>query len=227
MKSLFTKYVWLQLILSILLIFGGTIIIVFALNGKPEVLADALNITIAVILFLFGAFSILASFLFGAKNTINLGFLYGSVSIALGILLCAKNIVLLDHLVYLLSVFLIVFGAVELIKAIINTIFRFQSLVLIILTYIFATVFIVGGILSIIYRENVTIAFCITAGSLIVLMGLFLLVIGIKLLIDERKRERAAEQSAPVEQKPEPEEEANVQEVDAIEQKEIEAIEQK
>ena len=37
MKSLFSKYVWLQLILSILLLFGGAVIIAFAINNNTEV----------------------------------------------------------------------------------------------------------------------------------------------------------------------------------------------
>ena len=64
MKSLFTKYVWLQLILSILLLFGGALIIAFGIMGKDEILVDALNIIAAVILFLFGAFAILATLVF-------------------------------------------------------------------------------------------------------------------------------------------------------------------
>ena len=65
MKSLFSKYVWLQLILSILLLFGGAVIIAFAINNNTDVLENALNIVVAVILFLFGLFAILTAFVFG------------------------------------------------------------------------------------------------------------------------------------------------------------------
>ena len=191
MKNLLSKYIWLQLILSVLLIFGGAIIIVFASNDKTtDYLANVLNITIAVIFFLFGGFAILASFIFGAKKIINLGFLYGSVSIALGVFLCAKEIILLDHLVYLLSLFLIVFGAVELIKAIVSTIFRLQSVFIIVLSYVFATLSITAGVLSIIYRENITKVYCIIAGALIAIIGLLLLVIGLKIVIDHYREKR-------------------------------------
>ena len=78
MKSLFNKYIWLQLILSILLLFGGTIIVVFAINGKEDILKDALNIVAAVILFLFGAFAILASFVFETKKYVTNGLLTNS-----------------------------------------------------------------------------------------------------------------------------------------------------
>ena len=61
MKSLFSKYVWLQLILSILLLFGGVLIIAFAVSGKEGILRDGLDIIAAVILFLFGLFAILTA----------------------------------------------------------------------------------------------------------------------------------------------------------------------
>ena len=54
MKSLFSKYIWLKLILAVLLLFGGALIIVFAVLGKANVLQSGLNIIAAVILFLFG-----------------------------------------------------------------------------------------------------------------------------------------------------------------------------
>ncbi len=62
MKSLFSKYIWLKLILAVLLLFGGALIIVFAVLGKANVLESGLNIIAAVILFLFGLFAIIATF---------------------------------------------------------------------------------------------------------------------------------------------------------------------
>ena len=122
MKSLFNKYVWLQLILSILLLFGGSVIIAFAINNNTEVLENALNIVIAVILFLFGLFAILTAFIFETKKYVTLSLLYGSASIALGVFLCTKELVLLNYIIYLIAIFFIIVGAVELLKAIILTI---------------------------------------------------------------------------------------------------------
>ena len=114
MKSLFTKYVWLQLILSILLLFGGALIVVFAVLGKQNILEEGLNIIVAVILFLFGFFAILASFAFESDRVFTNGLLYGSACIALGVFLCIRELVLLNYLVMLLAIFFIVIGAVEL-----------------------------------------------------------------------------------------------------------------
>ena len=186
MKSLFSKYVWLQLILSILLLFGGTIIVVFAINGKEDILADALNIVAAVIFFLFGAFAILASFVFESKKYFTNGLLYGSASIALGVFLCLKKLVLLEYLVYFLAIFFIVVGAIELIKAVIITAKK-EKTSAIIITYIVAAVFIAAGILALVFNNKVKTAFCVVAGILLFAAGVYELIMGVKAMIDQNK----------------------------------------
>ena len=226
MKSLFTKYIWLQLILSILLLFGGALIVVFAINGKQNILEDALNITTAVILFLFGAFAILASFVFETRKAVTNGLLYGSACIALGVFLCMKELVLLDYLVYLLAIFFIVIGAVELIKAIVLTIKCKDQKVVFIIAYIIAVIFITGGILALVFKDDVRTAFCIVAGILLFLAGVYELVFGIKAMIDQNKgkgMEKKDKKKAPKKEKEEPKQE--VKELDYTSSPE--AIEQK
>ena len=214
MKSLFSKYVWLQLILSILLLFGGTIIIVFAINGKENILADALNIVAAVILFLFGAFAILTSLIFESKNYVSNGLLYGSACIALGIFLCLKKLILLEYLVYLLAIFFIVIGTIELIKAIILTINK-DKLPAIIITYVVAAIFIAGGILALIFNNDIKTAFCIIAGVLLFAAGVFELVIGVKAMIDQSKEKGGSKKSKKkAKKKEDTEPEPVVQEID-------------
>ena len=186
MKKLFSKFVWLQLILSILLLFGGILIVVFAINNK-DVLEDGLNIIAAVILFLFGAFAILASFIFERKSAITYGIVYGSASIAMGVFLCLQEFHLLDYLVYLLAIFFIVVGAIELVKAIIMTIKVKPKVWILILAYTISAIFIAGGILSLVFKSNVEMAFCIIAGVLLFLLGIYELVDGVKEMIRQVK----------------------------------------
>ena len=193
MKSLFNKYVWLQLILSILLLFGGAVIIAFAINNNTEVLENALNIVVAVILFLFGFFAILTSFIFETKKYITISLIYGSASIALGVFLCTKQLMLLDYIIYLIAIFLIVVGAVQLLKAILLTIKKAKDkLALIIITYILAVLFIAAGILAIIFRDNVkdvlNIVASVIVGVLLLAAGGYELVLGIKALITNKKK---------------------------------------
>lgn len=187
MKSLFSKYVWLQLILSILLLFGGALIVVFAALNKETILVDGLNIIAAVICFIFGLFAILASFAFEQNKAITNGLVYGSASIAFGVFLCIKEFVLVNYLVYLLAIFFIVIGAVELIEGIIMAIRKFEKKFIIVLTFIFAALFITGGILAIIYREQVRLVFCFVAGVLLMGVGIFLMVMGIKAMVEQSK----------------------------------------
>ena len=209
MKKLFSKYAWLQLILSILLLFGGTLIIVFAFNDKENVLKLALNVIAAVILFLFGGFAILTAFLFERKSTISYAIVYGSASIALGVFLCMNKLVLLEYLVYLLAIFFIVIGAIELIKSIIMTIKVKPQVYILVLAYTFSVLFIAGGILSLIFSDKVQIAFCVIAGVLLFLLGVYELVEGIKEMIAQVKgqqnRQKPVKRSKKKEANPEQE----------------------
>ena len=231
MKSLFNKYVWLQLILSILLLFGGSVIIAFAINNNTEVLENALNIVIAVILFLFGLFAILTAFIFETKKYVTLSLLYGSASIALGVFLCTKELVLLNYIIYLIAIFFIVVGAVELLKAIILTIKDRKQLTLIIVSYIIAVLFITAGILAIVFRKDVkdvlNIVTCILAGVLLFLAGAWELYLGIKALVAKNKggapREKKKNKKNDVVAEQQPEQPAQKQ-VQKPEQQEIKEL---
>lgn len=186
MKSLFNKYVWLQLILALLLIFGGTLIVVFAITGKQNILEDGLNIIAAVILFIFGAFAILASFAFESDKVFTNGLLYGSACIALGVFLCIRELILLNYLVMLLAIFFIVIGSVELIKGVI-LIAKKVNVIATVITFIIAALFIAGGVLALIYRGDIKLAFCIIAGGLLFIAGVALLILGIRLMVEQGK----------------------------------------
>ena len=191
MKNLFSKYIWLQLILAILLLFGGTLIIVFAATGKVSILKDALNIISAVILFLFGAFAILASFLFEPNKIFTNGLLYGSASIALGIFLCTGKFTMIDYLVYILAIFFIVAGSIELIKGVVLAVNKDKRTAYLVATFLVAVIFITGGILALVFadvNEKVSVVFCVLAGVLLFAAGVFELVMGVKSMINARNK---------------------------------------
>ena len=196
MKSLFKKYIWLQLILSILLLFGGALIIAFAISNI-NVLKDALNIIAAVILFLFGLFAILTSFLFETNKLFTLGLLYGSACIALGVFLCTRELILLKYIVYLLGIFFIVIGAVELINGIILVAKKEKNVLYIVIAFVAAVLFITGGILAIVNRGKVEIAFCIVAGILIFAAGAYELIFGIREMVAQNKANKEKGEKKP------------------------------
>ena len=180
MKSLFSKYVWLRFILSISLLFAGILIIIFAATNKGNVLQDGLDIIAATILFLFGLFAIISSFFFESNSAVTNGLLYGSACIALGIFLCTDKFHLLPYVVLLLSIFFVVIGSVELIKGVLMIAQRFKNVTYIILTFVFAALFITGGILAICNQGKATTALCIIGGILLVACGAYQMAVGIK-----------------------------------------------
>ena len=213
MKDLFKKYIWLQLILSILLLFGGALIIAFAASNKLNVLQEGLNIIAAVILFIFGLFAILTSFIFEPNKWFTYGLLYGSACIALGVFLCTRELILLTYIVYLLAIFFIVVGSVELINGVLLVVRKTKEIWLMVICFAAAVLFITGGILAIVYRENVKIAFCIVAGILLFAAGVYELIFGIRELVNQNKsRERKPVRKAK-KKEPEPKKE-EVKELD-------------
>ena len=199
MKSLFSKYVWLRFILSISLLFAGTLIIIFAATNKGNILQDGLDIIAATILFLFGLFAIISSFFFESNSAITNGLLYGSACIALGIFLCTDKFHLLPYVVLLLSIFFVVIGSVELIKGILMIVQKFKNVTYIILTFVFAVLFITGGILAICNQGKATTALCIIGGILLVACGAYQMVVGIKVMSAKKgnRNNKPARKSAP------------------------------
>ncbi len=199
MKSLFSKYVWLRFILSISLLFAGTLIIIFAATNKGSILQDGLDIIAATILFLFGLFAIISSFFFESNSAITNGLLYGSACIALGIFLCTDKFHLLPYVVLLLSIFFVVIGSVELIKGILMIAQKFKNVTYIILTFVFAVLFITGGILAICNQGKATTALCIIGGILLVACGAYQMVVGIKVMSAKKgnRSNKPARRSAP------------------------------
>ena len=86
-------------------------------------------------------------------------------------------------MVYLLAIFFIVIGAIEIIKAIILLVKKAEKLVILIISMIFGAIFIAGGILSIIFSDKVRIVFCFIAALILIAIGLWLLITGIMTLI--------------------------------------------
>lgn len=199
MKSLFSKYVWLRFILSISLLFAGTLIIIFAATNKGNILQDGLDIIAATILFLFGLFAIISSFFFESNSAITNGLLYGSACIALGIFLCTDKFHLLPYVVLLLSIFFVVIGSVELIKGILMIVQKFKNVTYIILTFVFAALFITGGILAICNQGKATTTLCIIGGILLVASGAYQMVVGIKVMSAKKgnRNNKPARKSAP------------------------------
>lgn len=203
MKSLFTKYIWLKLVLSVLLLFAGTLIIVFVATRNVGTLQNGLDIIAATILFLFGAFAILSALFFESNKAVTNGLLYGSACIALGVFLCTDKFTLLPYMVLLLSIFFIVVGAVEIIKGIFMCAQKYKNTLVIVLTFVCGALFIAGGILALNNQGNATDALCIAAGALLILSGIYQMVTGIRAMAVKQHVSRAVSKNSKKENKTE------------------------
>ena len=197
MKSLFSKYVWLRLVLSILLLFAGTLIVIFALSNKQQLLQDGLDIIAATILFLFGLFAILSSFFFETNSAVTNGLLYGSACIALGVFLCTDRFQLLGYVVLLLAIFFVVIGTVGFIKGILMIATKFKNTAYIVITFVVAALFIAGGILAICNQGKATTALCVIGGVLLIICGAYQMIMGIREMSAKKKGNKPTKKSAP------------------------------
>ena len=135
------------------------------------------------------------------------GLLYGSACIALGVFLCTRELVLLNYLVYLLAIFFIVIGAIELVNGILLIAKKEKRILFIVLSFVAAALFITGGILAIVYRSNVKIAFCIIAGALLFVAGVYELIFGIREMIEQNKNKGERKPAKKAKKKEEPKQE--------------------
>ena len=193
MKSLFNRYIWLQLILSLLLMFAGALVFAFAISNKTNVLRDGVNIIAAVILFLFALFVILSTFIFEQDKPFTTGILIGSACISIGLILCLGKFILLDYLVFLLAIFFIVLGSVGILKGIIMIVQKFKNVAYIVMTFIAAAACITFGVLALNFPGNFALALYIISGILIFAAGVFELIVGIRVIVDKNNSSKAHE----------------------------------
>ena len=170
MKSLFKRYIWLQIIYGVLLAAVGiTTIILAFVNG--EIIDRTLSIIIAVALFLFAVIMIVSSMLSETKEMFSLSLIYASLFIALGVVLLVNPSLISTIIVIMLAVFIIAYGAVCLVKGIVSIFYR-MAWYWIALLFLLGAIGITGGILALCYPG---IAFTVT----FVVLGIGLAALGI------------------------------------------------
>ncbi len=174
MNSIFKKYEWLRLAFGILLTIIGIIVIVLAFTNKNGV-TTALNVTLAISLFVLGGVLTLFSIFSSTKSMMSSGLIYGAFLISLGIAVLVVQDFVSALLVILLAVFLITFGAIIIFKGVTLIIYRarwFQYVAL----FLLGSIGIVFGILALNYRD---IAFVVT----FIVVGVILAATGIAMII--------------------------------------------
>ena len=184
MHIIFEKYKWLKYVLGGLIIaLGVTVIILAALSVKN--VGVVVNIVVASGLIVLGILLLVTALLSETHKPMTLSLVISSLLITLGILLLIMrfhlHIALLDAVtVYILSLFLLVFGTVALIKAITLIIYK-QRVIFIVLLFVFATLGITAGILGLCFANKLVPVIYILLGTILVAIGA--VVIAVKSII--------------------------------------------
>lgn len=174
MNQLLEKYKWLKYLIGGLIVAFGILVIVLALvNGAA--LAKAINIILAVGLFLLAGCILVMSLMTETHKPITLSLFISAVLIALGVTIIVVNLNLPAILAYMLAVFLIAFGGIALAKAIMLIIYK-QKALYIVLMFVLAALGITAGILGLCYSGQLLDAAYIILGTLIIVAGILYMV---------------------------------------------------
>ena len=173
--SIFKKYRWLSILSSVFLIALGIVIIVLSIVNSG-VIDLTITISTSAILFMVGAVILVTSFLNDSHKTFTTSLLYGSFAVALGIvilILQTTNVQIVQQLlVYVFSIFLISYGASNIIKGITFIIFHAKAS-LVALLFILGTLLIAAGILALVFFQIAIIVTYIALGSVLIVLGIF------------------------------------------------------
>ena len=179
MNTLFEKYKWLKYAIGAFIIALGILIIILASIGT-NTLQEVITIVLASASMLIGIVLIVVALLSESHKGFTLTLVIGSAAITAGIVLLI-DVFALHHyfdnklLVYLISIFTLVFGVASIIKGISLIVFK-EKRSLIVLLFGVGTLALVGGILGIVFCPDLVKAAYIVLGVLILVAGILLII---------------------------------------------------
>lgn len=174
MNSIFEKYKWLKYVLGGLIIALGVIVIILASVSIKNV-GNVINIVVASGLIILGSLILITSLLTETHKPMTLPLVISSLLVTIGIALLILRFHLKIDLtgamtVYVLSLFLLVFGTFALFKGVTLIIYK-QKVLFIVLLFIFATLGITAGILGLCFVGKLVPVAYILLGIILVACG--------------------------------------------------------
>ena len=169
MNDLFKRYKWAGILLGVLLVAAGVLTIVFAFVGKDN-LNFLLSLVIAITLFVVGASYLVAGCMASLNNFYTSLFLYGGVAIAIGVILLVNNSIAPSVMTYTLSILLLTFGAVYLVRAILYIVAKSETKI-IIFALCLAIACIALGIISLVFKGTMLTFIYVVFGVLLLGAG--------------------------------------------------------
>ena len=178
MLDLFRKYKWLGIVFGALLIVAGILIVVFSIVNKDSV-TNILAIIVAVVCFLLGALYIVIGITISLNNFFDSSFVVGAFLVAVGVLLLIEKSIVSEILVYTVSVALITFGTIYLIRAILYIVNKIK-VSYIVVAFIIAALAITFGILALCFKGELLMVLYIIIGVLIAISGVLQIVVTVR-----------------------------------------------
>ena len=182
MNSIFEKYQWLKYVVFSFLVALGVLVIILACL-KTSSVPDIINITLSIALMIMGVGLLVISLTSETHKPITVILAISAVLIALGIITLVARFGLkiafsTNFIVYIQAIFLIVLGAVALLKAIFLIVYREKPLYVFIM-FAVATLAVILGILGLCYVPKLISAAYIILGILLVIAGILGIVFSI------------------------------------------------
>ena len=180
MMVFYSKYKWLRLLMGVFFLLAGTLTVIVNFT-RPEAIGETLSISLAIVFFLIGGISLIATLINEKRAVYTPAILTSSLLIALGVVLCIKRDLITSIIVYFAAVFAISIAIVLIIRGILLTRYKKQ-------TAAFVTCFIIGGILlaagiyALIQPGQVLSMMYVVAGVFLIVYGITEIVFGIKML---------------------------------------------
>lgn len=173
MNSLFQKHRWMQVMWGILLFVAGAITIIYTfanMDQEDTNVSLVLSIALAIVLFAYGFTIIFSSFLELKDKFFKYEILIGAFIIAVGIVFVIKIKLLEEIIVSLIAASLLTFGTVFAVRTIVAFV-RKLKVWWIGLCIALAVLFIAGGVLCLIFRNDVVEVSYVVLGGVLVIVG--------------------------------------------------------
>lgn len=183
MNSIFNKHRWMQVMWGILLFVAGAITIIFAATNEGANVSLALSIAIAIVLFAYGLTIVFSSFLELKDGFFKYELIIGAFVIAVGIVFCMNIDLLKDIIVSTISASLLVFGTVFAARAIMAFVTKLKVW-WIGLCIAISVLLIAGGVLCLIFKEDVVNICYLVLGVVLMIVGIIEIYITIKRAIE-------------------------------------------
>ena len=200
MKTLFSKHPWMQIIFGASFLVAGILLIILSvnsINGNIDTNLDVwLSVVLAIVFFVFGASIIMDGIFSLHEKYFNLLFVLGAVSIAFGVVLCYKSEMIGEFVMALLGSFVLAFAVIELGSAVAMIFFK-KPKFFIALFFILGTILMTGGVLIIVFQDDLKQYVYTVFGGAFVLIAMFQIVFGVKNTISNRKNKEKEPEAIP------------------------------